>query len=244
MKAVILAGGKGMRLRPYTSVLPKPLMPIGDRPILEIILRQLHRHGVQEAVLALGYLGSLIQAFIDQSEISKLMKIRYHWEEQPLGTAGAIATIEGLDGPFFVMNGDILTSLDFGAMHRHHRTTGAAMTVGVVRTKVQIELGVLTLDSDKRITDYDEKPTMNYAASMGIYVYSPEVKASLKPNVALDAPALVLDLINRGVHVSAFDPECLWIDMGNAGQHERATMEYMENPSLFLPDAPPVRSPC
>lgn len=171
MKAVILAGGKGTRLRPYTSVLPKPLMPIGDLPILEIIMRRLEKAGVSEVVIAIGYLGSLIQTYLEQSPISKRMKIRYHLEDKPLGTAGAIGTIDGLDEPFFVMNGDLLSNIDFGAMMQRHMDADAALTVGVVSTEVQIQLGVLALDAGDQITGYDEKPTMSYAASMGIYVY-------------------------------------------------------------------------
>ena len=244
MKAVVLAGGKGLRLRPYTSVLPKPLMPVGDRPILDIILRQLHQHGVQEVVVALGYLGSLIQAFLDQSEISKLLKIRYHWEEQPLGTAGAIGSIEGLDAPFFVMNGDILTSLDFSEMRRTHESARADLTVGVVRTTVQIELGVLTMEKTGKITRYDEKPKMAYAASMGIYVYSPGARARIRPGVYLDAPNLVMEMIRDGAKVIGFDPDCHWIDLGNSGQHECANQAFAANPSLYLPDQKVESSGC
>lgn len=238
MKAVILAGGKGLRLRPYTSVLPKPLMPIGDRPILEIILRQLARDGVDEVVLALGYLGDLIRTFVDQSDIPDLMRVRYHWEEEPLGTAGAVGSIDGLDEPFLVMNGDLLTSLDFAAMRREHLGLGSELTVGVVRTKVKIELGVLALDAERRITGYDEKPTLSYAASMGIYIYSPSVRDLIPPGRYLDAPTLVTKMIEAGRAVRGFDPDCVWIDMGNRGEHERASEEFEKEPDLFLRGAP------
>lgn len=235
MKAVILAGGKGTRLRPYTSVLPKPLMPIGDLPILEIILRRLEKAGVTEVVIAIGYLGSLIQTYLEQSPISKRIKIRYHLEDQPLGTAGAIATIEGLgEEPFFAMNGDILSTLDFRAMMQRHLDTEAALTVGVVSTSVQIQLGVLDLDEGDEITGYDEKPTMSYAASMGCYVYSQRAKTLIEPNTYFDAPSLVLKLIEQGEKVVGFTDPCRWIDIGNHGEYERAQAEFEENPDVFL----------
>jgi len=235
MKAVILAGGQGKRLRPFTSVLPKPLMPIDDRPILDIILNQLHRHGVTEVIIALNYLGSLIQSYVDASEIGRKMSIRYHWEEKPLGTAGAIGTIDGLTEPFFVMNGDILTTLDYSAMYRAHMDDDADLTVGTVTPTVQIELGVLKVDAAGHVTGYDEKPKLKYAASMGIYVYSPRILSHIEPGEYLDAPTLVLGLIADGRRVLSHAPDCRWIDMGNSGEHERATEEFIENRALYLP---------
>ncbi|MGB3555987.1 MAG: sugar phosphate nucleotidyltransferase [Jannaschia sp.] len=234
MKAVILAGGKGTRLRPYTSVLPKPLMPIGELPVLEIILRRLERAGVEEVVIAIGYLGSLIQTYLSQSPISKRLRIRYHLEDQPLGTAGAIGSIDDLDDAFFVMNGDILSTLDFGAMMRRHIESEAALTVGVVSTEVQIQLGVLSLDAGDRITGYDEKPTMSYAASMGVYVYSQRARGMIERGVYLDAPTLVELLMARGEKVVGFTDPCRWIDIGNHGEYERAQAEFEADPDTFL----------
>ncbi|KZY47596.1 hypothetical protein A3731_29480 [Roseovarius sp. HI0049] len=234
MKAVILAGGKGLRMRPYTSVLPKPLLPIGELPILEIILRRLEKAGVTDVVIAIGYLGSLIQTYLAQNPISNRMNITYHMEDEPLGTAGAIGGIDGLTEPFFVMNGDLLSNIDFKAMMQHHLDTGACLTVGVVSTEVQIQLGVLSLDAADNITGYDEKPKMSYAASMGIYVYSPLAKSLVEPGVHLDAPSLVLRLIERGEKVSGFTAPCRWIDIGNPGEYERAQQEYADDPGAFL----------
>ena len=237
MKAVILAGGLGQRLRPFTSVLPKPLMPIGDRPILDIILRQLHQHGVSDVTIALNYLGSLIQAYVDQSEIGKLLNVHYHWEDKPLGTAGAIGTIKNLDEPFIVTNGDILTSLSFSDMFAKHKSTGAELTVGTVTTEVQIELGVLSIDDDGRIFGYDEKPKKSFSASMGIYVYSPSVLSEIKAGEYLDAPTLVQILMDQKREVVAYQPDCTWIDIGNRGEHERASGVFMDEPSVFLQEA-------
>jgi NDP-sugar pyrophosphorylase family protein len=235
MKAVIMAGGKGMRLRPFTTVLPKPLMPVGEVPILEIILRQLQRAGVTEAVISIGYLGPLIRSYLDHSAISKRIRIRYQTEEEPLGTAGAIGSIEELDEPFIVMNGDILTTLDFADLYRSHVESGAELTVGVVQHRMRIELGVLSLDGDGRVTGYDEKPTKTYAASMGIYVYSPSVRDVITPGVYLDAPTLVLRLIEQGRNVRAYVPDAVWLDLGNAGELERAQEIFSDQQAEFLP---------
>ncbi len=235
MKAVILAGGKGTRLRPYTSILPKPLMPIGELPILEIILRQLVHHGVTEVVIAIGYLGALIQTYLEQSPISKRLKVRYHIEHEPLGTAGAIGTIPGLDEPFLVMNGDILSNVDYADMMRVHKARAADLTVGVVETTVQIQLGVLDVTSDRRIVGYDEKPTKSYSASMGVYVYSPAILELIEPGQYLDAPSLVLKLIAAERNVIGYREDFHWIDIGNLGEYERAQVEFEANPALFLP---------
>jgi NDP-sugar pyrophosphorylase family protein len=238
MKAVIMAGGKGMRLRPFTTVLPKPLMPVGEVPILEIILRQLERAGVTEAIISIGYLGALIRSYVDHSAISKRIRIRYVTEEEPLGTAGAVGGIEGLDDPFIVMNGDILTTLDFAEMVRSHVASGAELSVGVVQHRMRIELGVLSLDAAGMVTGYDEKPTKTYAASMGIYVYSPSVRDLIPAGKYLDAPTLVLKLIEQGRRVRAHVPDAVWLDLGNQGELERAQEIFADQQAEFLPGAP------
>src|SRR5262249_15511455 len=130
MKAVILAGGKGTRLAPYTTVFPKPLMPVGDMPILEIMIRQLRHRGITELILCVGYLGALLEAYFGNGE--KLgVNISYSYESEPLGTAGPIGLIGGLDETFFVMNGDLLTTIDFSAMLRFHRDHGRIATIGL-----------------------------------------------------------------------------------------------------------------
>jgi NDP-mannose synthase len=235
MKAVILAGGKGMRLRPYTSILPKPLMPIGEYPVLEIILRQLVHYGVTDVTIAIGYLGSLIQTYLAQSPISRRLDIRYHTEDKPLGTAGAIGLIGGLTEPFFVMNGDLLTTVNFAEMMAAHKSRNADLTVGVVKSSVQIQLGVLDIGRSGMITGYDEKPTKTYSASMGAYVYSPSILEMIEPGAYLDAPSLVLKLIAADRKVFGYTADFQWIDIGNVGEYERAQLEFEKDPSQFLP---------
>jgi NDP-sugar pyrophosphorylase family protein len=236
IRAVILAGGKGTRLAPYTTVLPKPLMPIADMPILEIVLRQLHAHGVNAATLTVGHLAPLIRAYLDQSNINRLLSLSYHYESAPLGTAGALATVADLHETFIAMNGDILTTLDYSALLRFHRENNATLTVAVTKKRVQIELGVLQLDNASRIIGYDEKPVKEYPASMGVYVYEPRALRFIEPNVYLDLPTLVLRLIEQGERVCGFSSDAFWLDIGNRDDYERAVIEYSQRKSDFLPN--------
>jgi NDP-sugar pyrophosphorylase family protein len=236
MKAVVLAGGKGTRLAPYTTVLPKPLVPVGGVPILETVLRQLRHYGFREVVLAVGYLSPLIRAYFDSNAISTKLWLRYHQEQAPLGTAGALASIEDLDEPFLAMNGDLLTTLDYGAMMRFHRERGAALTVAVTERQLQVEVGVLGMDAEDRIIGYEEKPIHRFRASMGIYICSPRVRAVMDPGMALDIPGLVLRLIQAGELVIGYRTEAFWLDMGNREDYERASDAFERNRALFLPD--------
>ncbi|MDO8281297.1 MAG: sugar phosphate nucleotidyltransferase [Thermodesulfovibrionia bacterium] len=235
MKAVILAGGKGTRLAPYTTVFPKPLLPIGDTPILEIILRQLKHYGFSEAILACGYLAELIQAYFMNNQLSKELTIRYHRENKPLGTAGALATIEGLDSSFLVMNGDILTSLDYSKLIQYHKEKDAALTIAIAKKSVKIDLGVLHLDNGNRIIGYDEKPVKEFPVSTGIYVYGPRALDFIEPNTYLDLPTLVLRLIEAKELVIGFPSDAFWLDMGNKDDYEKAVQEFEQNKSSFLP---------
>ena len=170
MKAVILAGGKGTRLAPYTKILPKPLLPIGDMPILEILLRQMQRGGVDEVVLAVGHLAHLLQSFFQDGERLG-MNIRYSVEDEPLGTAGPLALVDGLTDTFLVANGDVLTTLDLADLVAGHRQSGAIATIATHNRKIKIDLGVIQFNGGQEIVGYSEKPAFDFQVSMGIYVF-------------------------------------------------------------------------
>ena len=174
MKAVVLAGGKGARLAPYTKILPKPLMPIGDMPILQVLLRQMHYGGVTDVVLTVGHLSELLRAFFQDGSRDGL-RITYSYEDQPLGTAGPVAMVDGLTDTFLVTNGDVLTTLSFKDLVKFHHDQGAVATIAVHQRKVKIDLGVIQWDGSAQITGYIEKPTYDYCVSMGIYVFEPRV---------------------------------------------------------------------
>lgn len=237
MKAVILAGGKGRRLRPYTTVLPKPLMPLGDLPIIEIVLRQLAGHGFDEVTMAVGYLAELLMAYCgDGSKFG--VRLSYSKEEMPLGTAGPLALIDGLrqGDTFMVMNGDVLTTLDMGEMVRQHRASGAVATIATHRREAQINYGIIETESGTgRVTAYIEKPTYEYRVSMGIYVLEPAVLDYVTPGNYLDLPDLVRGLIAVGHPVMAYPFDGYWLDIGRHDDYERAVEEFEAMRDQLLP---------
>jgi NDP-sugar pyrophosphorylase family protein len=229
--AVILAGGKGTRLRPYTAVLPKPLVPVAERPILELVIRQLARNGFTRIDLSVGHLGGLIKAYLDHVDLPDDLELRYWWEDEPLGTAGALTRIEGLDQPFLAMNGDVLTTLDFAQLMRFHNGHDAGLTIATHRQKVDIDLGVIESD-DGFVTDYVEKPTMRFDVSMGVYVYDPDV-LPLIPDRRFDFPDVVNAMLEADRKVATYTGPGLWFDIGTVGEHERAVAEIEAHPELF-----------
>lgn len=234
MRAVILAGGLGTRLRPYTTVLPKPLVPVGDRPIIEHILRRLGKAGFTRVDLCVSHLGQLIEVYLKQgADLPASLELRFHWENEPLGTAGALRVVPDLDGTFLVMNGDILTSLDYRALVGFHREQDAALTIAMHRQSVRIDLGVIESHGD-RVTGYVEKPALDYEVSMGVYVYDQRALAHL-PEGTCQFPDLVLRLIAAGERVSAFRSDATWYDIGTLSEHEKA-VAALEEPGSPLAD--------
>lgn len=234
-RAVVLAGGVGSRLAPYTTVLPKPLMPVGDMSILEVVIRQLAHFGFSDITLAVGYLSELIMAVCgDGSRWG--VHIRYSLEERPLGTAGPLTLLDPPDSPFLVMNGDVLTTLDFAELYRQHHETGALITVATTEREVQIELGVLELDSQRRVTNYIEKPKFEYQVSMGIYVMDPAVLGHMPPGTRIDLPDLVRATAPLG-RVQAYRFHGYWRDIGNRSDYESAIADFDRMRARFLPAA-------
>ena len=235
MRAVVLAGGRGRRLEPYTAVLPKPLMPIGDIPILEVVVRQLKRAGFDEITMAVGYLAELLMAFFgDGSKFGA--RIRYSREEHPLGTAGPLSLIEGLDEPFLVMNGDLLTTLDYRALWEYHFACGAIATLATFQRDIQINLGVIETDQGGWVGRYIEKPTYHYMVSTGIYVFDPAVLAYIPPREKMDLPDLVSHLLTAGHRIATYPFEGYWLDIGRHDDYERAITEFERHRAEFLPE--------
>jgi len=235
MRAVVLAGGKGTRLSPYTKILPKPLMPIGDMPILEVILRQMRAAGVYDVVITVGHLSELLRAFFGNG--GQLgVRIAYSYEDKPLGTAGPLALIEGLDDSFLVANGDVLTTLNFRELARFHKEQGGAATIAVYQRKVNIDLGVVQWDGEPLIKGYVEKPTYVFCVSMGVYVFSPRVIRYIPRGEYLDFPDLVHRLIGGGEKVVGYPFDGYWQDLGRADDYEQAMQDFERMRSLFLPE--------
>lgn len=228
MKTVILAGGRGTRLKPYTTVFPKPLMPVGNRPILEIVIRQLKSYGFDDIIMAVGHLAELIMAFFEDG--SKFgVKIKYSKEEEPLGTVGPLALIKkDLTDTFLMMNGDVLTTIDYPDLVRYHKERRALATIALKKRDVNIDFGVVEVDSNSSIKNYTEKPTINYLVSMGICVFEPKVLEYIVPNQYLDFPDLIKKLVLNGEPVSGYVYDGYWLDIGRAEDYERANREIAE----------------
>ena len=255
MKVVVLAGGKGTRLLPYTRIFPKPLIPIGEMPILEILIHQMRRAGIGEVVLAVGHLSELMRAFFqDGSQLG--VQISYCYEDTPLGTAGPLALVGGLDQTFLVSNGDVLTTLPIAEMIAAHKRSGAAATIAMHARQVKIDLGVIQLQGGRRredfqftdqaaaekpnglhrVVDYIEKPAYDYLVSMGIYVFEPRVLNFIPKGQRLDFPDLVKALLAAGELVNGFRFSGYWQDLGRPDDYEQAVADFEAMRAEFLPE--------
>ncbi len=236
MQALILAGGRGTRLQPYTTVIPKPLMPVGDYPILEIILRQLKYFGFDEVILAVGYQSHLFQAFFQDGERFGL-HIKYSFETEALGTAGPIALIvDQLQQDFLVMNGDLLTTLNYRNLWEHHQSSKAAATIGLYQRDVKIDFGVIESDGEGRLVRYIEKPTYHFDVSMGINILNTQaIRTFLTPGKHLDLPQLLMLLSENGQRVRCYRESCYWLDIGRMDDYQTANEIFNIRQTEFLP---------
>jgi NDP-sugar pyrophosphorylase family protein len=228
-RAIVLAGGRGTRLTPYTSVLPKPLMPIGDRSILEIVIDQLADCGITDLTLCVGYLSHLIEAVIGGRE-RRRVNVDYVREEEALGTAGPLRLVEGLDDTFIAMNGDVLSNLEYEDLLRHHKESGGILTIATRQRRIKIDYGVLRLRTDalNQVYQYVEKPEMNSVVSMGIYVLEPEALRYIPEHGHFDFPDLVQALLRAGEQVQAYRYHGLWFDIGRHEDYEAAVAAWLE----------------
>lgn len=234
MQAIILAGGKGRRLLPYTTVLPKPLMPIGDYSILEVILRQLKRYGFNNVTICTGYLHELIRAYLDSNHTIGL-DITYSHEDAPLGTIGPLRLIHDLDDTFLFMNGDILTDLNFATLMDAHKKRGAIATVATYQRDVNIDFGVLERDKNNKIVAFKEKPTYHFDVSMGINVVSKKVLDYVPADIPFGFDQLMYTLTARKESVFSYPHTGYWLDIGRPDDYARSIEEFERNKDLFLP---------
>ena len=213
MKAVIQCGGKGMRLRPHTFILPKPLMPIGSRPVLELLLKWLRRNGIKDAFVTTGYLGHLIRSVCgDGSQWN--MRITYTQELEPLGTIGPLSLLrEQLDAPFLVLNGDVLTDLNLNQFVSCHRRHHASLTIATATRPTKMDFGVID-ETDGRVTEFREKPELSHLVSMGIYCMDPAVLERIPSGVPFGFDDLMFQMLEEDVPVNVFKHNGMWLDIG------------------------------
>ena len=233
MQAIILAGGRGRRLHPYTTVLPKPLMPVGEYPILEVILRQLEQCGFDDIVISTGYLAELIHAFLANRKESGA-HIRYSHEEEPRGTIGPLHLIDALADTFLVMNGDILTDMDFTALLQEHRRRGGVATIATYQRDVRVDFGVLEHDAAQRIRAFREKPLYHFAVSMGVYVFQKEILDLVPREKPFGFDDLMYTLVARNADVFAYPYAGKWLDIGRPDDYEQAIDEFERNRQMYI----------
>lgn len=225
MRVVILAGGKGTRLKPYTTIFPKPLMPVDDMPILEVVIRQLRKKGFNKITIAVGHLAGLIESYFgDGSKWG--VKLDYSREHKPLGTAGPLAFINNLKDTFLLINGDVLTDLDYIELMKYHKKEKAMATVAMYMKEVEINFGVLKANENNKIFDYIEKPNILHQVSMGIYAFEPKILKYVKKEAHFDLPELIKTLVEHNELVKGYPFNGYWRDIGRIDDYEKAIEEF------------------
>jgi NDP-sugar pyrophosphorylase family protein len=222
--AVILAGGLGSRLRPYTVVLPKPLMPIGESPILEVIIRQLSQNGFKRIILAVNHQADLLRAFFGDGNRFGV-SIEYSLETQPLGTMGPLRLMEALPDNFIVMNGDVLCDLDFNGFYEKHVSEDRLFTISASQREQLIDYGVLGCD-DGKLVQFIEKPRTPYLVSMGVYCLSSRVLDWIPENKPFGFDQLMLAFLAQGHKVDVAPHTGYWLDIGRPDDYFRAVEEW------------------
>ena len=233
MQAVILAGGKGTRLRPYTISLPKPLVPVGDYPILEIIIRQLARVGFRRVTVSTGHLAELIEAYFGNGRRWGI-EIDYVRESVPLNTAGALKLVNVYDDDFVVINGDTLANLNYADFLLQHKRHSAAITIGTKIREVKIDFGVVETNAAGFLQNYNEKPVYSFPVSMGIYAISRSCVDLIAPDEALGMPELFTRALNAGQKVFCLKSDCYWLDIGRVEDYELAQQDFERHKDEFL----------
>lgn len=231
-RAVILAGGKGTRLKPYTVSLPKPLVPVGEMPILEIIIRQLAKSGFDHITITVNHMADIIRAFCGDGSKWDVI-IDYSLEDKPLSTMGPLKLIHDLPENFLVMNGDVLTDLDFGQFYDEHLNSGNIFTVSAFTRDQKVDYGVLDIGDDNKLSDFIEKPTNRYNVSMGVYMASNKVLEYIPENQFYGFDHLMLDLIKDKHPATVRIHSGYWLDIGRPDDYEKACKDFTENNFVF-----------
>jgi NDP-sugar pyrophosphorylase family protein len=235
VRAIIMVGGRGVRLQPYTTAIPKSLLPLGETPIIEIVITQLARAGFDRITLMLGHMGYLFQAAVGDGSRWGI-KVDYCLEHEPLGTAAPLRLVEDLDEHFLVMNGDVLTTLDFLQAIETHLAAKAAATIISKTREVRIEFGVTKTDDEGFLVDYIEKPTYTYNVSTGINILSRQCLDVIPAEGAFDMPNLMLAVKNSGRKVLCHLTQSYWQDIGNFDDYQRASRDFVDDSSKFIPE--------
>lgn len=231
-KAFILAGGKGKRLRPYTYVIPKPLMPLGGRPILTTVLKKLSKKGFKDITISLGYMGNMITSVVKSLKIPA--EISFTREIKALGTAGSLSLMKNFTEDVLVINGDLLTTLDFNKIYDFHKKNKAVATIGIFPREVKVDFGIIETRNKIDFNSYTEKPTYKFKVSMGINVLSPKIKKYLRKDEYLDMPTLIKKLQRNREKIVCYSEKCKWLDIGREFDYKVASEEFKKNSKEYL----------
>lgn len=229
MKAVIQAGGKGTRLRPHTLVLPKPLMPVGGGPVIELLLKWLRRNGIDHIYVTIGYLGHLIKSVCGDGNCWD-MTIEYCEEKEPLGTVGPLSLLgkEKLQETFLMLNGDLITDLDLRDFLVSHKNNKELFTVAVTNKAIKVDLGVLNIENSK-MTGFKEKPVIDFKVSMGIYCVEPEILDIIPKGIPFGFDDLMHTMLDKEISVNVYEHNGLWMDIGRHEDFVEAQKLVEEN---------------
>ncbi|MGQ0562377.1 MAG: nucleotidyltransferase family protein [Gemmatimonadota bacterium] len=233
-RAVILAGGLGRRLAPYTFVIPKPIVPVDTMPILEIVVRQLAAHGFTRVTIALGHMSEIVRAVAGDGAKFGVV-IDYSDEPKPLGTMGPLARILDLPEDFLVMNADVLTDLDYGKLWNFHQAHGGLATVATYTKLTKLELGVLETDGEHRIVGFEEKPSFRHKVSMGVYVFNKRILELIPKDTYFGFDHLMVKMLQRGDLLKSFPFDGRWLDIGVPADYERAQEEFEKDRHIYVP---------
>lgn len=238
MKAIILAGGKGTRLRPYTTVIPKPLVPVGNKAILEMLMGRLKSCGIIDLTLCVNHLTELIIAYFGDGTKWEV-KIKYSIEDKFLSTVAPIKLIKDLPDNFLVMNGDLLTDIDFKNLYNYHLQNGALLTVATYKRKSKIDFGVIDIDEEKNIAiGFKEKPEYELSVSMGVYVFKKKILDYVPDNKAFGFDDLMLTLLDKKQTIKVYPYDGYWLDIGRPDDYEKAIIDFEGSKSKYLKDYP------
>jgi NDP-sugar pyrophosphorylase family protein len=235
VEAVILAGGKGTRLRPYTISIPKPLVPLGDEPIIEILLQQLAACGIRRVHIALGHLANFIKAYLEQTGSQRSIEILYSFETKALGTVGPIKQIPLTSNTFLLLNGDVLTTMSFEDLINTHRQRGCVATLAVHTSQVVMDYGIVEVSADGRIVGHREKPSIDVNVGMGVYAFERRVLDHIPSDEKFDIPDLIQALLRAGEPIAAYQSDDYWMDIGRPDDYETAYRDYTSSPQRFIP---------
>jgi NDP-sugar pyrophosphorylase family protein len=227
-RAIILAGGKGTRLKPYTISLPKPLVPVGEMPILEIIIRQLKKNGFDHITITINHMAEIIKAFCGNGEKWDL-KIDYSLEDKPLSTMGPLKRIHDLPENFLVMNGDVLTDLNYSDFYDFHIRNSNNITVSAFSREQKIDYGVLEIDENNKLIGFKEKPSLNCIVSMGVYMVNRNILKHIPENQAYGFDHLMLDLLEAKTPASIKIFSGYWLDIGRPDDYEQANDDFINH---------------